>query len=263
MGGLTYVYWTGARLTAWMYYVISLLDRDLFALFGVHVIVTSGIRTYDEQVSIFLSRYVTAGRINGRKVYDTRVWNGTRYYRISAAGTVAVPSTSNHEIQGTFAAVDLSDTGGDAGIGTWGSARSNWLRANAGAYDLIPEGFDFNEAWHYKVRNIFNTPPAAPAPAPVIARPIGGNMFLVFDAEAGRSVADRQYIVVTIDGGQIRGRFLEDPYERAVVVGQQPNLPVTACDSATFNGFLARIGYAYAKPIPLLDVRAAEVVPAS
>ena len=161
MGGATSFVWRdGSRLTPWMFYVITLLDRDLFRLFGVHVLVSSGIRTYEEQVAIFLSRYVTAGQVNGRRVYDTRVWNGTRYYRISSAGAVAVPSTSNHEIQGSRAAVDLRDSGSNAGIATAGSARSNWLRANAAAYDLVPSGFGFGEAWHYDVVNIFKTPPA-------------------------------------------------------------------------------------------------------
>jgi hypothetical protein len=166
MGGSVEDVWRdGSRLTLWMLYVINLLDADLFRLFGVHVLVTSAIRTYAEQEAIFRARYVTAGNVNGRRVYDTRIWNGVRWYRISSAGTVAVPGTSNHEIQGTRAAVDLRDTGRDAGIATAGSARSNWLRANAAAYGLVPSGFGFGEAWHYDVLNIFNTPPSAP-PAP-------------------------------------------------------------------------------------------------
>lgn len=158
-----YVYRNGARLTPYMYWQIERLNADVKRLFGVEVVVTSGIRLPQEQIDIFLQRYVTAGNIRGRKVYDTRVWNGVRYYRISSAGTVAVPSTSNHEIQGTNAAVDLRDTGRDGGLATWGSARSNWLRANAWRYGMEPEGFNFNEAWHYKMLNIFATPPNQPA----------------------------------------------------------------------------------------------------
>ncbi|QGJ92707.1 lysin A [Microbacterium phage Megan] len=161
-----FVWRDGQRLTAWMLYVITLLDIDLFRIFGVHVIVSSGIRTYAEQEAIFRSRYVTAGNVNGRYVYDTRWWNGVLWYRISSAGTVAVPGTSNHEIQGSKAAVDLRDTGRDAGIATAGSARSNWLRANAGAYGLIASGFSFNEAWHYDVPNIWTPVPTPKPPAP-------------------------------------------------------------------------------------------------
>lgn len=172
-GAITYVYRNGARLTPWMLYVITLIDAELFRLFGVHVIVSSGIRTYGEQVSIFLSRYVRAADVRGRRVYDTRVWNGVRWYRISSAGTVAVPSTSNHEIQGDRAAVDLRDTGNDAGIATMGSRRSNWLRANAHRFGLVASGFSFGEAWHYDVLGIFRTPPAPkpPAPKPPVPKP--------------------------------------------------------------------------------------------
>ena len=159
----TFVTRDGSRLTPYMNYQLDRLNFDLKRLFGVEIRVTSGIRIPQEQIDIFLQRYVTAGNIRGRKVYDTRVWRGVRYYRISSAGTVAVPGTSNHEIQGDTAAVDLRDTGSDGGVATWGSARANWLRANAWRYDMEPEGYNFNEAWHYKVRNIYNAVPGSPA----------------------------------------------------------------------------------------------------
>lgn len=159
----TYVTRDGSRLTPYMLYQINRLNADFKKQFGYEIKVTSGIRLPQEQIDIFLKRYVTAGNINGRKVYDTRVWRGVRYYRISSAGTVAVPGTSNHEIQGTNAAVDLRDTGPDAGVTVAGSKRSNWLKANASKYDLEPEGFSFGEAWHYKAKNINKAVPSTPA----------------------------------------------------------------------------------------------------
>lgn len=168
MGGtIDYVWRDGARLTAWMLYVILVLDADLFRAFGVHVIVTSAIRTYAEQEAIFRARYVTAGNVNGRKVYDTRIWKGVRWYRISSAGTVAVPGTSNHEIQGTKAAVDIRDTGSDAGITVASSKRGKWIRKwcrDRGL--LIASGDEFGEGWHFDVPNIFRIPPTPPAPTP-------------------------------------------------------------------------------------------------
>jgi len=158
-----WVFRDGQRLTAWMLYQINRLDAMMYSLFGVHVIVSSGLRTYAEQVAIFLDRYVTAGNVRGRKVYDTRVWNGVRYYRISAAGTVAVPGTSNHEVQGNDGAADLRDTGRDAGIASGGNARANWLRAHAHEFGMVAEGYNFREPWHYKFLDIFRTPPGAPA----------------------------------------------------------------------------------------------------
>lgn len=170
MGGIEYVYWDGARLTPWMKHCLEKLDADLRRLFGVHLVLdpSKGIRLNSEQRAIFLDRY-RPQRTGGGPFGDVRWWNGVRYVRHSGLGTVAQPGTSNHEIQGTTAAVDLADSGG-AGIGTMGSARSNWLRANASKYGLIPEGFKFNEAWHYAVPNIFTPVPSGGAnvtPAPV------------------------------------------------------------------------------------------------
>ena len=167
-----YVYRDGSRLTPYMYWQLERLNFDLKRLFGVEVKVTSGIRLYQEQVNIFLSRYVTAGNIRGRRVYDSRVWNGTRYYRISSAGTVAVPRTSNHEIQGNRAAVDLRDTGSDAGITSKNSVRGKWFRTNCRNYDLVMTGDSFGEGWHSDALNIFNAVPGGqPKPKPVPAEP--------------------------------------------------------------------------------------------
>lgn len=163
MGGIHYVYWMGARLTPWMLYCLQLLDADLRRLFDVRLVLHSraGIRTHEEQKELFLSRYRLQSSGSG-PFGDVRWWQGRRYVRHSGDGTVAPPSESNHEIQGTTAAVDVADSGG-AGIGTMGSARSNWLRANAAKYGLIPEGFKFREAWHYAIPNIFNAVPGSPA----------------------------------------------------------------------------------------------------
>lgn len=172
MGGIEYVYWPGTttRLTPWMLYCLTKLDADLRKNFGVHLTLNSsdvqrGIRTYQEQVDLFLSRYRVQWFGSG-PFGDVRTWQGKRYVRHSGLGTVAQPGTSNHEIQGGYyAAVDLADSG-DAGIGTMNSHRSNWLRANAHWYGLEPEGFKFKEAWHYRVPGIFQTPPVSPV-API------------------------------------------------------------------------------------------------
>jgi hypothetical protein len=156
---MDWVFVDGQRLTPYMAYQINRLKADFRRIWGVDLLVSSGIRTSQEQIDIFLSRYVTAANVRGRYVYDTRVWNGTRYYRVSSAGTVAVPSTSNHEVQGNNGAVDLRDSGRDAGVMTANTPRANWLRNNAHNYDMEPEGYNFREPWHYKVRNIFNKVP--------------------------------------------------------------------------------------------------------
>lgn len=172
-GAITYVYRDGSRLTPWMLHQINQLDNAFRARFGLNLRVSSGIRTHEEQRAIFLARYTRTP--DGRRVYDTRWWNGAKWYRVSPAGTVAVPGTSNHEIQGSKAAVDVRDTGRDAGVTTRGTVRANWLRANAPKYGLVASGYYFGEPWHFDVLNIF-TPIAVPAtvtpePAPVVEEP--------------------------------------------------------------------------------------------
>lgn len=151
---VTFVSRDGQRLTPYMLQQINKLDADFFAAFGYHIVVSSGIRTSQEQIDVFLQRYVTAGNINGRRVYDTRTWNGQTWYRISSAGTVASPGTSNHEIQGNTAAVDIRDTGPDAGVMTPGSTRGQWVRARIRNYDMYNSGDSFGEGWHFDVYNI-------------------------------------------------------------------------------------------------------------
>lgn len=188
MGGIQYVFWPGTstRLTPWMLHCLERLDADLQRLFGVRLALDSsatqrGIRTNQEQINLFLSRYRVQASGSG-PFGDVRYWRGRRYVRHSGPGTVATPDTSNHEIQGDKAAVDLADTGG-AGIGTMGSARSNWLRKNAANYGLIPEGFSFAEAWHYAVPNIFTPVPAGSGQN--IAPPLEDDEMLALKINAG------------------------------------------------------------------------------
>lgn len=167
MGGTpSYVWWGNARVTPYMHYQLTRLDADLKRLFGVGLVANSGIRLPQEQIDIFLQRYVRAGDVRGRKVYDTRWWNGVLWYRISPAGTVAQPGTSNHEIQGDKAAVDIQDTGADAGITSKSSTRGRWLRANASNYALIASGDGFGEGWHFDIVGIWRAVPGGGGTAP-------------------------------------------------------------------------------------------------
>lgn len=89
-------------------------------------------------------------------------------------------------------------------------------------------------------------------------------MFLIYDSQTypgdtAAQVKARQYVLITVDGGEFRAKYLEDDFLRAVVLGTTPKIPVTPCDRATFEGFLTRCGYEYGKPIPLLPVKAAGV----
>lgn len=117
---------------------------------GCNLKIRSGTRTTAEQTKIFLERYVTADRVNGRRVYDTRWWAGKRWYRISPLGTVAIPRTSNHEEEGPNGprSIDIYDTGPNAGVTVRGTARDRWMAANAGRFGFTNEGYNFSEPWH-------------------------------------------------------------------------------------------------------------------
>lgn len=140
-----------SRINGWP--VAVGIVRDFLAMaaafkaqFGVELTVTSGIRTYTEQVEIFTQRYTPAP--NGRRVYDTRRWNGQLWYRISGAGTVAQPGTSNHE---TGRSLDLADTGSDAGVASsFGSPRNRWLSQNCWRWGFTHTGTGFAEPWHFE-----------------------------------------------------------------------------------------------------------------
>lgn len=129
---------------------------------GIDLRISRGSVTTPEQTTVFLQRYVTAGNVRGRYVYDTRWWDGRLWYRVSSAGTVAVPRTSNHEIEGPNGprSIDIRDTGADAGVTVRGSVRDRWMQNNAGEYDFENEGYNFKESWHKTFRGVIGGKPS-------------------------------------------------------------------------------------------------------
>lgn len=239
-----FVYRDGSRLTPYMYYLIERLNADINSIFGVEIKVSSGIRLAQEQIDIFLERYVTIGRVNGRYVYDTRVWNGTRYYRISSAGTVATPGTSNHEIQGNRAAVDLRDTGSDSGIMNPNSARGRWIRQNAWKYELVASGDSFGEGWHFDVRNIYNAVPAGGLPNTKPAEPEIEEEPMTYKSGFALRNSSGTTIVVVCDMVSGEEREFEgtnnpegDAYNRNVAIswGCSPIVPVSYISASHFQ----------------------------
>lgn len=88
----------------------------------------------------------------------------------------------------------------------------------------------------------------------IITKPLsfGGNMFILSNDKA-----PDQLVLVTVDGGQFRARYLEDPVERATILAIAPPLPRSLCDEQTMNMFLDRAGYEYGQPVPPLKVQVA------
>lgn len=147
-----WVFHDGQRLTPAMLQDFLALDADFARRTGgVHLKIRSGVRTDAEQERFWYDRMVLAHQVRGRRVYETRWWNGQLWYRISSAGTVAPPKQSNHQIDvaaGRRGALDLYDTGSDAGILTRGSFRANVFDQIAPFYGYDSEGYAFAETWH-------------------------------------------------------------------------------------------------------------------
>ena len=107
-----------------------------------------GYRSYEVQRRTFLARYVPA-RTGEGPFSDVRWWAGTRYVRISSAGSAAVPGTSNH---GDAVAVDFAD------VGPRGGERWRWLMDHAPRFGWTnpPWARDDNprngsiEPWHWE-----------------------------------------------------------------------------------------------------------------
>lgn len=188
----TWVWRDGSRLTPVILANLNRLDAEFYAVWGVRILASSGIRTDAEQEAIFRERYVPVSQVNGRRVYDYRWWNGIQWARISSAGTVAAPGSSNHQINVAAdrrGAVDVRDSGADAGILTAGSPRARWLVANAPRFGFnTDEGYAVGEPWH--LRYLWDPWADAPAPASTGATPI------TFDTEQTPTEEDDMRIIV-------------------------------------------------------------------
>lgn len=98
--------------------------------FGLDLLVTDGTRTRPEQAELY------EGWIQGRPGYSL----------------AAPPGLSNHEESGPRGprALDVRDSGSDAGVTRIGTVRSLWLRDNGPAHGFVAAGYGFSppEAWH-------------------------------------------------------------------------------------------------------------------
>ena len=148
---MAYTYTTidGQRVQTDVAAAFGRLNTAFRNAFGMTLHVSSGTRTTAEQRQIFLSRFRAQGS-GGGPYNDVRWYGGVRYVRVSSAGTVAVPGTSNHEEGGPIGprALDIRDSGSNAGVTTAGTARGNWIRNNGRTYGFNPAGYGFGEPWH-------------------------------------------------------------------------------------------------------------------
>jgi len=103
---------------------------------------TGAYRSYDAQVQLFLSRYVT-NELPGR---PTKKWKSETYWQKPATAMAASPGTSNH---GLGLAIDLAEENdGDKGVEFVSPMLVLWLRDNAHLYGISAE--DDSEVWHWR-----------------------------------------------------------------------------------------------------------------
>lgn len=139
--------------------------REMAAAFAAHTFkdgqrytlgITSGVRTRVEQEALY------------------KAWLAYRRGGPSAA-LAAIPGTSRHEADGPAGprAIDIHDSGADAGVTTVGTERADYLRRIAPSYGFDPAGYRFTpqEAWHYEYTGSLTEPRPA-TPASTSAKPI-------------------------------------------------------------------------------------------
>ena len=106
------------------------MNRDFNARFGLWLIVSDGVRSYAVQAAGY-SDYV-----NGRT--SVRWANPDSIYAYHVETNPTGPR-----------AIDIRDTGEDAGVTRYGNERSAWIRDNAMNYNWQPRGYwEFDEPWH-------------------------------------------------------------------------------------------------------------------
>lgn len=147
-GAMSALSWNGILLEKNAAADMERLNVAFKTQFGQNMSITGGYRSYELQVSTFLSRYSTTPSSIG----DKRVWNGVSYWR-HAGAAAAVPGTSNH---GWGMAVDFTTyVSGVPLVGVFGTAMRNWVVDHGPALGWISptwahNGGNDDEAWHFE-----------------------------------------------------------------------------------------------------------------
>lgn len=128
--GYNYTQIDGERVETAVGRAYQAFEAEFRRVFGLDLIISSGTRTRAEQ----------------QYLYDL--------YLSGQGNLAARPGTSNHEEYGPRGprALDLRDSGNDAGVTRIGSQRSIWARDNCGRFGFVNEGYNFSpqEAWHFE-----------------------------------------------------------------------------------------------------------------
>lgn len=170
---MAYTYTTidGERVETAVARAYAALEAEFRRVWNLDLLVSSGTRTYQEQAILY------------------QKWlNGT-------GNLAAKPGMSNHEEGGPRGprALDVRDSGADAGVTVINSPRSIWLKNNCGRFGFVNAGYGFKpqEAWHIEYQgNLDNG--AVPA----------GNGAIAVDGDWGAATTSKLQAAlgVTVDG---------------------------------------------------------------
>ena len=198
MSKYTYVTINGEPVESNMAAAFERMAAAFKAHFGLDLLVTSAMRTDEEQLALYRS---------GR--------------------TKAKPGTSNHNESAPNGprAMDLRDSGRDAGVKYIGTVRSNWLRKIAPNFGFVLEGAAFNppEGWHYKFTGPNQSVPTAPpAQVPLVltqtAEIVTGNKFGLADVRGLQKIANQYTTGTKTEIDNVWGDLSEAGFDRFLEV---------------------------------------------
>lgn len=126
----TYVIVDGQRVTPQVAADYHRLEAEFRRVFGLGLIISSGTRTWGEQKALWDAYNSGRSRIRAAHPDDPKAF----HVETNPIGPRAI---------------DIRDSGADAGVTRYGNPRSKWIRDNAHRFNFDPAGYDhYNEPWH-------------------------------------------------------------------------------------------------------------------
>lgn len=126
----TYVIVDGQRVTPQVAADYHRLEAEFQAVFGLGLIISSGTRTWGEQKALWDAYDSGRSSIRAAHPDDPKAF----HVETNPVGPRAI---------------DIRDSGADAGVTRYGNPRSKWIRDNAHRFNFDPAGYDhYNEPWH-------------------------------------------------------------------------------------------------------------------
>ena len=205
--GYEYTTVDGSRVEVHVATAFATLRGAFRARFGLELGVTDGTRTRGEQEALYQA-YLNGGTL------------------------AAYPGYSNHEEDGPRGprALDVHDSGADAGVTRYDNDRSNWLRQNAPDYGFDPAGYGFSqvEPWHIEYTGSLDGPVPGKDSTPALIPSEEDDMLALKINLSGT------YHLATLVPGSFKGLIQEDNPEKFREATGRPWTEVTERELQAF-----------------------------